>query len=64
MHYGVLGMKWGVRRYQNKDGSLTNKGKKYGKDITMGYLQDLGYNKQIAEQFTKRIINSNRKIIF
>ena len=186
MHYGVLGMKWGVRRYQNKDGSLTNKGKKkydkmsddklskslnkqvqkqrgeihggsnrwmtglyigenskkalerfnedrnrhnssnaykkaakqwsdldrkaerglinaeeydseyekirksvynpkfdttvaytdkgrkyvkeyvngYGKDITMGYLQDLGYNKQTAEQLTKRIINSNRKTIF
>lgn len=30
MHYGVLGMKWGVRRYQNKDGSLTNVGKKVG----------------------------------
>lgn len=27
-HYGVLGMKWGVRRYQNKDGSLTKAGKK------------------------------------
>lgn len=27
-HYGVLGMKWGVRRYQNKDGSLTDAGKK------------------------------------
>lgn len=26
-HYGVKGMKWGVRRYQNKDGSLTNLGK-------------------------------------
>lgn len=26
-HYGVLGMKWGVRRYQNKDGSLTPAGK-------------------------------------
>lgn len=26
-HYGILGMKWGIRRYQNKDGSLTNAGK-------------------------------------
>lgn len=30
-HHGVVGMKWGVRRYQNKDGSLTNAGKRrYG----------------------------------
>lgn len=27
-HYGVKGMKWGVRRYQNPDGSLTTDGKK------------------------------------
>lgn len=27
-HYGIKGQKWGIRRYQNKDGSLTNAGKK------------------------------------
>lgn len=27
-HHGIKGMKWGIRRYQNKDGSLTNAGKK------------------------------------
>ena len=27
-HFGVKGMKWGVRRYQNEDGSLTSLGKK------------------------------------
>lgn len=33
MHSGIKGMKWGVRRYQNKDGSLTDAGKKrYGVD--------------------------------
>lgn len=27
-HWGIRGMKWGVRRYQNKDGTLTTAGKK------------------------------------
>lgn len=32
-HWGVKGMKWGVRRYQNKDGSLTPAGqKRYDRD--------------------------------
>lgn len=33
-HSGIKGMKWGVRRYQNKDGSLTPAGKKrYGQEL-------------------------------
>lgn len=36
-HHGILGMKWGVRRYQNKDGTLTTEGRRrsqvYGKNF-------------------------------
>lgn len=34
MHYGTKGMKWGVRRYQNEDGSLTSLGKRRNKAVT------------------------------
>ena len=42
-HYGVLGMKWGIRRYQNADGSLTAEGRKkarkeYREDNKAAYL--------------------------
>lgn len=30
-HHGVKGQRWGVRRYQNKDGSLTTLGRKRGR---------------------------------
>lgn len=34
MHHGIKGMKWGIRRYQNKDGTLTSAGKKrYNKEV-------------------------------
>lgn len=36
-HWGIKGMKWGVRRYQNKDGTLTSAGKKhYGGEENAG----------------------------
>lgn len=41
-HYGTKGMKWGVRRYQNTDGSLTPAGvKRYAKK---GYARDSYYS--------------------
>lgn len=36
-HYGILGMKWGRRLYQNRDGTLTPLGKiRYQKDANSG----------------------------
>ena len=33
-HFGIKGQKWGVRRYQNPDGSLTDAGRKrYGREV-------------------------------
>ena len=52
MHYGVKGMKWGVRRYQNKDGTLTKAGKeRYSQNQQDGvdsFLKSVG-SKKVSE---------------
>ena len=45
-HYGVLNMRWGHRRYQNKDGTLTSAGKKRLRKVKKRLNKDVDeYNK-------------------
>lgn len=55
-HYGIKGMKWGVRRYQNKDGSLTPAGKKrLVKNITSKKTSTIE-----ADEYAKEAIDNVR----
>ena len=41
-HHGIRGQRWGVRRFQNRDGSLTNAGRKRLGYATKGVTQTVG----------------------
>lgn len=51
-HHGILGQKWGVRRFQNKDGTLTAEGKRRARS---GKTED-----QKASETEKRHDSKNR----
>ena len=64
-HHGIKGQKWGVRRFQNKDGSLTNAGeRRYNKSVRQMKLEDKyvkrGLSKSDAEKKAKKRVNIER----
>ena len=52
-HYGILGMKWGVRRYENPNGTLTAEGKKRYAHM---------YKPRKTSSTTKRVMNDWRNM--
>ena len=68
-HYGVKGQKWGVRRYQNADGSLTDKGRRRSirKLNTNNYLYEhatvLKNGTRYSRKTTNNTLDRGSKII-
>lgn len=67
MHYGIKGMKWGVRRYQNKDGTLTSAGRKrksLGQTIQerRDRKKDADYQKRLSRKDEILTSKSARKV--
>ena len=59
-HHGILGQKWGIRRFQNPDGTYTDQGRK--RYSAMDYRRQLNaVDKQISRQIYKRE-NSKAKL--
>ena len=59
-HYGTLGMKWGIRRYQNKDGTLTEAGRKRAAKLAAKYNK-LVEKKDSSENNTVNSKTSTKK---
>ena len=58
-HHGIIGMHWGVHRYQNEDGSLTKKGKR---KVSAQYKkQKNAGDKEMAKQYTNLYVKAYNK---
>lgn len=63
-HWGIKGMRWGIRRYQNKDGTLTTAGKKrYAKEMAkLKEEERVAKNKQRTKAKLDKLDEKRREI--
>lgn len=54
-HHGIKGQRWGVRRFQNKNGTLTAKGKKRYHGDSYDSLDEKGRIKYHKDQFDDKL---------
>lgn len=54
IHHGILGQKWGVRRYQNSDGTLTSEGKRHYSAEASKYQNRLNSADKRASRYVKK----------
>lgn len=60
MHHGIIGMKWGVRRFQNEDGTLTDLGKKrYEKNLDKYVGDDGQLNERGQKKYDRLVKKAN-----
>lgn len=53
-HHGIKGQKWGIRRFQNADGTRTEAGKKREQESSSGSAQNGGTKKGISKETIKK----------
>lgn len=61
VHYGIKGMKWGIRRYQNKDGSYTSAGKRRRRTYSSDYEETRSLRKKSAKELSNEELKKLNK---